>query len=188
MQVNCLIAFTNNPHSLDVALNAIAFLRFCAMKLAEGDIGKRKTRVKVLQQHLFRKGSALPRHLRSEACNHLSLARSPKHLRSLACVVLPAMHGSASTASCFVCHHARGHRNAARGHRGASEHAHAAYPRGGFRDADSRGGAARNARHRVHSSPTGNTLLLFPCISFTVKCQWSPNAHRSTSEQSVHRF
>lgn len=38
--VNCLIAFTNNPHSLDVALNAIAFLRFCAMKLAEGAIGR----------------------------------------------------------------------------------------------------------------------------------------------------
>ena len=38
--VNCLIAFTNNPHSLDVALNAIAFLRFCAMKLAEGAIGE----------------------------------------------------------------------------------------------------------------------------------------------------
>ncbi len=38
--VNCLIAFTNNPHSLDVSLNAIAFLRFCAMKLAEGDIGR----------------------------------------------------------------------------------------------------------------------------------------------------
>jgi brefeldin A-inhibited guanine nucleotide-exchange protein len=37
--VNCLIAFTNNPHSLDVSLNAIAFLRFCAMKLAEGAIG-----------------------------------------------------------------------------------------------------------------------------------------------------
>ncbi len=37
--VNCLIAFTNNPHSLDVALNAIAFLRFCAMKLADGAIG-----------------------------------------------------------------------------------------------------------------------------------------------------
>ena len=34
--VNCLIAYTNNPHSLDVSLNAIAFLRFCAMKLAEG--------------------------------------------------------------------------------------------------------------------------------------------------------
>jgi hypothetical protein len=43
MQVNCLIAFTNNPHSLDVALNAIAFLRFCAMKLAEGDIGEHDT-------------------------------------------------------------------------------------------------------------------------------------------------
>ena len=25
--VNCLIAFTNNPHSIDVALNSIAFLR-----------------------------------------------------------------------------------------------------------------------------------------------------------------
>ena len=37
--VNCLVAFTNNPHSLDVSLNAIAFLRFCAMKLADGAIG-----------------------------------------------------------------------------------------------------------------------------------------------------
>lgn len=37
--VNCLVAFTNNPHSLDVSLNAIAFLRFCAGELAEGDIG-----------------------------------------------------------------------------------------------------------------------------------------------------
>lgn len=37
--VNCLIAFTNNPHSLDVALNSIAFLRYCAIKLAEGSIG-----------------------------------------------------------------------------------------------------------------------------------------------------
>jgi brefeldin A-inhibited guanine nucleotide-exchange protein len=36
--VNCLIAFTNNPHSLDVALNSIAFLRFCALKLAEGSV------------------------------------------------------------------------------------------------------------------------------------------------------
>ena len=38
--VNCLIAFTNNPHSIDVSLNSIAFLRFCAMKLAEGAIGE----------------------------------------------------------------------------------------------------------------------------------------------------
>ncbi|MEW5298187.1 MAG: hypothetical protein WDW36_001338 [Sanguina aurantia] len=37
--VNCLIAFTNNPHSSNVALNSIAFLRFCALKLAEGAIG-----------------------------------------------------------------------------------------------------------------------------------------------------
>lgn len=37
--VNCLVAFTNNPHSLEVALNSIAFLRFCASRLAEGSIG-----------------------------------------------------------------------------------------------------------------------------------------------------
>lgn len=36
---NCLMAFTNNRHSLDVALNSIAFLRYCAIKLAEGAIG-----------------------------------------------------------------------------------------------------------------------------------------------------
>ncbi|KAE8673530.1 Brefeldin A-inhibited guanine nucleotide-exchange protein 2 [Hibiscus syriacus] len=35
--VNCLIAFTK--FSKDISLNAIAFLRFCAMKLAEGDLG-----------------------------------------------------------------------------------------------------------------------------------------------------
>jgi brefeldin A-inhibited guanine nucleotide-exchange protein len=38
--VNCLIAFTNNPHSMEVALNATAFLRYCATKLAEGAIGE----------------------------------------------------------------------------------------------------------------------------------------------------
>lgn len=36
--VNCLIAFTNNPHSLDVALNSIAFLR-CAQLLAAWGAG-----------------------------------------------------------------------------------------------------------------------------------------------------
>lgn len=46
--VNCLIAFTNNPHSLDVSLNAIAFLRYCAMKLAEGAIGTALTSVTLL--------------------------------------------------------------------------------------------------------------------------------------------
>jgi brefeldin A-inhibited guanine nucleotide-exchange protein len=34
--VNCLVAFAGNPHLLDVALNAVAFLRFCALELAEG--------------------------------------------------------------------------------------------------------------------------------------------------------
>ena len=34
--VNCLIAFTNSPLTTEVSLNAIAFLRFCALKLAEG--------------------------------------------------------------------------------------------------------------------------------------------------------
>jgi hypothetical protein len=37
--VNCLTAFTNQSHDDNVALNAIAFLRFCAGRLAEGSIG-----------------------------------------------------------------------------------------------------------------------------------------------------
>ncbi|KAL9268921.1 Brefeldin A-inhibited guanine nucleotide-exchange protein 2-like protein [Drosera capensis] len=37
--VNCLIAFTNSRFNKDISLNAIAFLRFCAEKLAEGNIG-----------------------------------------------------------------------------------------------------------------------------------------------------
>eukprot|EP00850_Spirogloea_muscicola_P003472 SM000014S00260 [mRNA] locus=s14:364320:373142:+ [translate_table: standard] len=39
--VNCLIAFTNSRFNKDVSLNAIAFLRFCALKLAEGELGSR---------------------------------------------------------------------------------------------------------------------------------------------------
>jgi len=34
--VNCLVAFTNSRFSSEVSLNSIAFLRFCALKLAEG--------------------------------------------------------------------------------------------------------------------------------------------------------
>uniref|UniRef100_A0A2P2JXI4 SEC7 domain-containing protein n=4 Tax=Rhizophora mucronata TaxID=61149 RepID=A0A2P2JXI4_RHIMU len=37
--VNCLIAFTNSRFNREISLNAIAFLRFCATKLAEGDLG-----------------------------------------------------------------------------------------------------------------------------------------------------
>ncbi|XP_052194866.1 brefeldin A-inhibited guanine nucleotide-exchange protein 2-like [Diospyros lotus] len=37
--VNCLIAFTNSRFNKDISLNAIAFLRLCAAKLAEGDLG-----------------------------------------------------------------------------------------------------------------------------------------------------
>ncbi|XP_009413775.2 brefeldin A-inhibited guanine nucleotide-exchange protein 2 [Musa acuminata AAA Group] len=37
--VNCLVAFSNSRFNKDISLNAIAFLRFCAAKLAEGDIG-----------------------------------------------------------------------------------------------------------------------------------------------------
>lgn len=36
--VNCLIAFTNNKTDKDISLSAISFLRFCAAKLAEGDL------------------------------------------------------------------------------------------------------------------------------------------------------
>ncbi|KAL8114301.1 hypothetical protein AgCh_021232 [Apium graveolens] len=44
--VNCLIAFTNSRFNKDISLNAIAFLRFCAAKLAEGDIGFSKMKEK----------------------------------------------------------------------------------------------------------------------------------------------
>lgn len=37
--VNCLMAFTNSRFNKEISLNAIAFLRFCAAKLAEGDLG-----------------------------------------------------------------------------------------------------------------------------------------------------
>lgn len=36
--VKCLIAFTTSRFNSDVSLNAIAFLRFCAVKLAEGGL------------------------------------------------------------------------------------------------------------------------------------------------------
>ncbi|XP_019432960.1 PREDICTED: brefeldin A-inhibited guanine nucleotide-exchange protein 2-like isoform X2 [Lupinus angustifolius] len=37
--VNCLIAFTNSRFNKGISLNAIAILRLCATKLAEGDLG-----------------------------------------------------------------------------------------------------------------------------------------------------
>ncbi|KAF6160227.1 hypothetical protein GIB67_018996 [Kingdonia uniflora] len=43
--VNCLIAFTNSRFNKDISLNAIGFLRFCAEKLAKGDLGS-STRTK----------------------------------------------------------------------------------------------------------------------------------------------
>lgn len=44
--VRCLIAFTTSKFNSDVSLNAIAFLRFCAVKLAEGGlVSNVKTRV-----------------------------------------------------------------------------------------------------------------------------------------------
>lgn len=36
--VRCLLTFTNSRFNSDVSLNAIAFLRFCAVKLAEGGL------------------------------------------------------------------------------------------------------------------------------------------------------
>lgn len=36
--VRCLITFTNSKFTSDVSLNAIAFLRFCALKLADGGL------------------------------------------------------------------------------------------------------------------------------------------------------
>ncbi|KAL9245303.1 hypothetical protein vseg_018969 [Gypsophila vaccaria] len=37
--VNCLIAFTNTRFNNDISLSAIGFLRYCAAKLSEGDLG-----------------------------------------------------------------------------------------------------------------------------------------------------
>ncbi|EFJ17967.1 hypothetical protein SELMODRAFT_420360 [Selaginella moellendorffii] len=36
--VNCLLAFINNKFNDDISLNALAFLRFCALKLGEGEL------------------------------------------------------------------------------------------------------------------------------------------------------
>lgn len=44
--VNCLIAFTNSRFNKDISLNAIAFLRFCALKLAEGGLTSSKNKDK----------------------------------------------------------------------------------------------------------------------------------------------
>ncbi|KAM0072435.1 putative Sec7 domain, mon2, dimerization and cyclophilin-binding domain, Sec7 domain superfamily [Helianthus debilis subsp. tardiflorus] len=48
--VNCLIAFTNNRSDKDISLSAINFLRFCAAKLAEGDLGSSSISVSPRQQ------------------------------------------------------------------------------------------------------------------------------------------
>ena len=37
--VNCLVAFTNSRFNKDISLSAIGFLRYCAEKLAQGDLG-----------------------------------------------------------------------------------------------------------------------------------------------------
>ncbi|KAJ8565444.1 hypothetical protein K7X08_008020 [Anisodus acutangulus] len=42
--VNCLVAFTNSRFNKDISLNAIAFLRLCAVKLAEGDLGSSRNK------------------------------------------------------------------------------------------------------------------------------------------------
>lgn len=42
--VNCLVAFTNSRFNKDISLNAIAFLRLCAAKLAEGDLGSSRNK------------------------------------------------------------------------------------------------------------------------------------------------
>ncbi|KAL2337445.1 hypothetical protein Fmac_011891 [Flemingia macrophylla] len=44
--VNCLIAFTNSRFNKEISLNAIAFLRFCATKLAAGDLGSSRNKDK----------------------------------------------------------------------------------------------------------------------------------------------
>lgn len=42
--VGCLLTFTNSRFNSDVSLNAIAFLRFCAVRLADGGLVCNKKR------------------------------------------------------------------------------------------------------------------------------------------------
>ena len=44
--VNCLVAFTNSRFNKYISLNAIAFLQFCATKLAQGDLGSSRNKDK----------------------------------------------------------------------------------------------------------------------------------------------
>lgn len=54
--VKCLITFTNSRFNSDVSLNAIAFLRFCAVKLADGGLVSNEK--KNIHDSSFQVGSA----------------------------------------------------------------------------------------------------------------------------------
>lgn len=54
--VRCLITFTTSRFNSDISLNAIAFLRFCAVKLADGGLvwnekDKLDSSVKPINEH-----------------------------------------------------------------------------------------------------------------------------------------
>ncbi|GAB2224201.1 hypothetical protein Droror1_Dr00004952 [Drosera rotundifolia] len=76
--VNCLIAFTNSRFNKDISLNAIAFLRFCAEKLAEGNIGSAAKNKEVSGNV----SSTLPQSTRNGKLKDSQLADKDDHLYS----------------------------------------------------------------------------------------------------------
>jgi brefeldin A-inhibited guanine nucleotide-exchange protein len=78
--VNCLVAFTNSNSSPEVSLNAIAFLRFCALKLAEGALGNLEAAAAAQQQQSERMsqgGGALVSARTSSGAAALAAASAP---------------------------------------------------------------------------------------------------------------
>ncbi|KAK4752299.1 hypothetical protein SAY87_021097 [Trapa incisa] len=75
--VNCLIAFTNSRFNKEISLNAIVFLRFCATKLAEGDLG---SSMRNKEKDSFENVSPSPRRGRDGKLENGEIAEKEDHL------------------------------------------------------------------------------------------------------------
>ncbi|GFP96991.1 brefeldin a-inhibited guanine nucleotide-exchange protein 1 [Phtheirospermum japonicum] len=69
--VRCLITFTNSRFNSDVSLNAIAFLRFCAVKLADGGLSCNEKSKKNDSSTQLTKNSALDCETRMDIDEHM---------------------------------------------------------------------------------------------------------------------
>lgn len=75
--VNCLIAFTNSRFNKDISLKAIDFLRFCAIKLAEGDLG---SSAMSKEKNAFSKVSLSPRRGKEGKLENGEIIEKENHL------------------------------------------------------------------------------------------------------------